>query len=245
LIHPYSDSEACQATIRCHKLEEILAAKLNTLIQRRKVSDLFDLIFSIIINTELDVDRGEVIRTFLAKTIYEPDPPTAKELLLNVPIEEYRPFWKQIIAPIFSLFDFDRAVLGYRELIDSLFAMLPAPAPTPAFAPTVGRIGPSGRLGSNLAGMYFTPQARNTIISAGRSRQLVEIVYDGVSRLVEPYAFEYRMRKKDGRGMEYFWGWDTTGGRSGKVGIKMFIYEKIQAVYPTNISFTPRYMIEF
>src|SRR5580700_3173058 len=32
LIHPYSDSTQCQATVRCHKLEELLAAKLKCLL---------------------------------------------------------------------------------------------------------------------------------------------------------------------------------------------------------------------
>jgi predicted nucleotidyltransferase component of viral defense system len=47
LIHPYSDAAQCGAHIRCHKLEEILASKLTTLLFRRKAQDLFDLIFSI------------------------------------------------------------------------------------------------------------------------------------------------------------------------------------------------------
>jgi predicted nucleotidyltransferase component of viral defense system len=32
LIHPYSDSAQCNATIRCHKLEELLPAKLKCLL---------------------------------------------------------------------------------------------------------------------------------------------------------------------------------------------------------------------
>ena len=53
---------------------------------------------------------------------------------------------------------------------------------------------------------------------------MVELTYDGIRRLVEPYKLEYYVRKKDGRGFEYFWGWDTTGGRSGKIGIKQSRY---------------------
>jgi hypothetical protein len=44
---------------------------------------------------------------------------------------------------------------------------------------------------------------------------MVQLLYDGYDRLVEPYRLEYYVRKKDGRGLEYFWGWDTTGGKSG------------------------------
>ena len=57
---------------------------------------------------------------------------------------------------------------------------------------------------------------------------------------MEPYKLEYYVRKKDGRG----WGWDTTGGRSGKIGIKQFICDKIQGVRPTGRSFQPQFTIE-
>jgi hypothetical protein len=70
------------------------------------------------------------------------------------------------------------------------------------------------------------------------------LTYDGYERLVEPYKLEYYVRKKDGRGLEYFWGWDTTGGRSGSVGIKQFICDKIQSVHSTAQRYQPRYNIE-
>jgi hypothetical protein len=73
---------------------------------------------------------------------------------------------------------------------------------------------------------------------------MVDLTYDGFSRLIEPYKLEYYVRKKDGRGSEYFWGWDTTGGRSGKVGIKQFICDKIQSARATNRSFQPRFAVE-
>ena len=73
---------------------------------------------------------------------------------------------------------------------------------------------------------------------------MVDLTYDGLRRLIEPYKLEYYVRKKDGRGLEYFWGWDTTGGRSCKVGIKQFICDKIQSVQATNRSFRPRFAVE-
>jgi hypothetical protein len=51
--------------------------------------------------------------------------------------------------------------------------------------------------------------------------------------------------KMDGRALEYFWGWDTSGGKSGKIGIKQFICDKIQSVQPTSFPFNPRYAVEF
>lgn len=249
LIHPYSDADACAAAIICQKLEEVLASKLNALIQRRKASDLFDLVYSIFINNEFEVNRGEVINTFLKKTIYEPNPTAAKNLLLGVPAEEHRPFWKEIIAPIASIFDFDVAVLRFNELVNNLFTLVPLPAP--AFVSPV--ISTPRRLtgygiyggGSGYSSFsYFPSGQRDVLISGGRDRTLVQLTYDGYTRLVEPYAFEYRVRKKDGAGMEYFWGWDQSGGKSGKTGIKMFIGDKIESVSSTNVPFSPRFEIE-
>jgi hypothetical protein len=74
---------------------------------------------------------------------------------------------------------------------------------------------------------------------------MVQLSYDGYNRLIEPYKLEYYVRKKDGRGLEYFWGWDTTGGKSGKIGIKQFICDKISSVGATNHPFHPRFAVEF
>ncbi len=248
LIHPYSDADVCTADIVCQRLEEILASKLNALIQRRKASDLFDLVYTIFINNDFEVNRREVITTFLKKTIYQPDPTAARNLLLNVPTEEHRPFWNKIVAPITSIFDFDVAVLRFKGLVDVLFNLVPAPVPafvssgisTPRRFTGYGSSG-GGRY-SPLS--YFPSGLRDVLISAGRSNTLVQLIYDGYTRLVEPYAFEYRVRKKDGVGMEYFWGWDHSGGKSGQTGIKMFISDKIESVTPTDISFNPRFQVE-
>ena len=50
LIHPYSDSDKCRVTIKCVKLEELLATKLKCLLQRRHSHDLYDFVYSIFIN---------------------------------------------------------------------------------------------------------------------------------------------------------------------------------------------------
>jgi hypothetical protein len=73
---------------------------------------------------------------------------------------------------------------------------------------------------------------------------MVEMSYDGVRRLVEPYKLEYYIRRSDGHGSEYFWGWDTSGGRSGKVGIKQFLCHKIAASVESSIPYVPRFPVE-
>lgn len=64
-------------------------------------------------------------------------------------------------------------------------------------------------------------------------------------RLVEPYSMEYYVRKSDGVGQEYFWGYDTSGGESGQLSIKRFICDQIESVNSTEHSFFPRFAVEF
>jgi predicted nucleotidyltransferase component of viral defense system len=51
------------ATIRCHRLEELLAAKLKCLLQRRHSFDLYDYVYSVFINRDLEVNRTAILRT--------------------------------------------------------------------------------------------------------------------------------------------------------------------------------------
>lgn len=245
LIHPYSDAAQCTALIKCQKIEEILASKLTTLLHRRKAIDLFDLLYSIVFAREFAVDRLQVITTFLKKSIFEPQPLVAREQLLAVPLEEFRPLWSAIVAPIRSFFNFDYVLGNFGALIESLFFNFTArPVSVAAsggsiqmprrFTPHPGPRQP----------IYFSWDVRNVIVAAGRSRTLVELTYDGFRRLIEPYKIEYYVRKSDGIGSEYFWGYDHSGGKSGHIGIKQFFCSKIQFACATDMAFAPRYPIE-
>lgn len=251
LIHPYSDVGTCITALRCQKIEEVLASKLTTLLHRRKAVDMFDLLYSILIAQDYPVVRREVISTFLRKSVFDSEPNAAKSQLLALPLEEFRTLWGGIIGPVRSLFNFDYVIANFYALINSLFALVvPAVTPTiPAFAGG-GRLGgfrPSIRAGtmSYSSVPYLSSDIRSTIINAGRSQTLVDLLYEGINRTVEPYKLEFRVRKSDNRGLEYFWAYDPSGsGRSGKPGIKMYICDKIQAVRNTGLRFSPQFDIE-
>lgn len=245
LYHPYSDAEACGATIMCHKLEEILASKLTTLLHRRRAQDIFDLLYTIIFRNDVGVVRREVIGTFLRKSVFERNPREAREQLEQVPIGDYEPLWKSLIVPARSILNFSYVVSNFGSLLSSLFEafVAPAAAESGSTGPRITRSGGRTASAPSLS-RFFSAPSRATIISAGRSRTMIELRYDGVTRLVEPYKLEYYVRKSDGQGLEYFWGWDTSGGRSGKIGIKQFICDKIQDVRPTASAFQPRYVVE-
>lgn len=223
LIHPYSDGSDCKATIKCVKLEELLATKLKCLLQRRRVYDLYDYIYSIFINKEIDVKRSEIVTTFLKKTIFEPSPSVARSLLLELPFEIFRGIWhKYIVCPKQSIIEYDFALHNFKQNIQELFGGF--------------KIGYR-----HLA--YFPAQFRNPIIDAGSNMTLLEVVYDGITRTVEPYSLVYKQRE-DGYGQEYFYVYDRTGGRSSGPGIKSFVNTKIASINPTTENFTPRYPVE-
>jgi len=223
LIHQYSDSDECSAEIKCVKIEELLAIKLKCLLQRRHSNDLYDYIYSIFINKDIDIDRTEIVSTFLKKTIFEPSPGVVKSLLLELPFEVFRAIWnKYIICPKQSRLDFDFVLNNFKSSIEELFGTL-----------SVGR--------SQLA--FFPAKIRNPIIDAGRNLSILNLTYDGLKREVEPYSLTYK-RRKDGFGQEYFYAYDRTGGRTSGPGIKCLVHNKIQNLEITKNKFEPRFPVE-
>jgi predicted nucleotidyltransferase component of viral defense system len=254
LLHPYSDAAACACVIRTQKLEEILASKLTAMLHRRKPVDLFDLLYSILITRNYPVSRLEVVTTFLKKSIFGPQPNLAKEQLLAIPMVDYETDWGSLLVPAGALMAFSFVTANFRSLIDSLFALLVPAMPVPSIA-RVGAIATGlravprglavpGRLGGFSGVNPLRADTRQVLISAARSRHMVEMMYDGHRRLVEPYKLEYYVRKSDGHGSEYFWGFDTSGGKSGRVGIKQFFCHKIASASESSRAFVPRYAVE-
>ena len=193
LIHPYSDAAECRVSIRCLKLEELLASKLLCLLQRRRANDLFDYVYSIFIKHELAIDRSEVVQTFLEKTIFRPDPGAAKNLLLGLPFEKIQNAWnKYIVCPKQILIRFEEGLQRFRENMEELFANL-------------------GYRRQALA--FFPAEYRNPIMDAATSMTLLRLTYNNATRLVEPYSLVYK-RRRDGVAQEYFYAYDDrTGGR--------------------------------
>lgn len=221
LIHQYSDSSDCSTEIACVALEEAIADKMKCLLQRRHSHDLFDLVFSVLVNQEVEVDRRAVATTFLRKTIFEPSPATARALLLGVPFEAMRRFWRGIVCPTSSMLDFDESVDRVKGLVETLFGNVGAGRPSRA---------------------YFPPELRNPIVEAGVERRLIGLTYDNVTREVEPYSLSF-MRRKDGVAREYFWAYDRTGGRRSGPGMKMFVNERVQRLEVLEQQFEPQYEI--
>ena len=80
-------------------------------------------------------------------------------------------------------------------------------------------------------------------MEAGQTLTLLRFGYDNVVRLVEPYSLVFKIRK-DGIAREYFYAYDTTGGRFSGPGIKAFLPGKVESVENTDQPFEPRFEVE-
>jgi len=222
LIHAYSDQPSCEAAIRCVKLEEQLASKMKCLLQRRHVADLFDLAYTSVIHPEIELDRRELVTTFLHKTIFSGSPGFVKGLFVDLPLGTFQGLWsKYIVCPVRTMLDFGSAAAAFQKLIADLFA----------------------NIAVNQRPVQFFPSSlRNPIMEAGHSLTLLEVVYDGRSRTVEPYSLTYK-RRQDGVAREYFYVYDRTGGSSGP-GVKCFVPDKVKSIRNTSEVFEPRFPVE-
>ena len=231
LIHAYSDAALCQADVRCAKLEELLASKLKALLQRQHSPDLYDFVHAVFFQKTLNISRREVLTTFLKQTIYEAQPLIARNLLLELPFQTIRSLWNQyLVCPKLSIFSFDNAEAWFKTAIGEIFTLVERPL---AYTGTPGWAGLT----------YLASQSRAQIMESARLHRLLRFMYEGLERVVEPYALVFK-RRKDGMAREYLYGWDLRGGRSGEVGIKSYIADKVQCVMILNETFEPRFPIE-
>jgi predicted nucleotidyltransferase component of viral defense system len=224
LIHPYSDADKCMALLKCVSVEEGIASKLKCLLQRRHSHDLYDLVYAAFFNDAIDLNRAEIAKIFLKKTIYERSPGSARQILLGLPMPFFRAAWeKYIVCPARSRIGFDEAEGVYSTFINSIFE-------------TTG-------MAHHISDAFFPAALRNLFLDAGSGARLMEITYDGARRTVEPYALSYK-RPKDGIAREYLYVWDRTGGNSGTPGIRSLVNPKVLDPKILDETFEPQFEIE-
>ena len=222
LIHPYSDAAQLACQIRCMKLEEIIAVKLKCLLQRQHAPDLFDYAHSIRLMGG-NLDKGEVARTLVQKTIFRRNPHVLKNILLETPFEYLKGTWtKALICAKEIFFEAEEAIKVFVSDLETLFSIFPDNGYR-QFA-------------------YFGPELRIPIMEAGRNQTLLKIRYKGAERMVEPYSLKY-LQRRDGAEREYLYVYNGSGGEN-EPGIRCFVAENVQHIENTNEKYEPRFVIE-
>lgn len=229
LIHNYSDVDACQTRIVTYSLEEVLAEKLRSWIQRTRPRDLFDVV-KIVQSRAVPISKTNILSTFLKKTIFKQIPMAGcDEMLFDQKFTGIKENWlKTIICPSTSRIVVANAIALFKNFIRALFE----PAILQAIGvPSMSPIRYPYNIQSGI---------RETIIEAAKVRQLIRMRYKDRERDIEPYSFRYKVTK-EGYGAEYFYGFDRTRGQT----IKSFFLHKIQAVSILPQQYIPHWVIEF
>jgi len=229
LLHPYSDAAACQTTILTYSLEEVLAEKLRSWIQRTRPRDLHD-ITTIVHSQSIPICIPNILSTFLQKTIFKQVPLAGREeMLYALKFEQVTAHWDRAMAiPPAHKRHAAAAIDTFQQFINALY--------DPAILDEAG----IAAAGQTLYLYNIESGLRETLISAGRAHNLVRIRYGGHERDIEPYSFRYKVTKK-GVGAEYFYGFDRSRGET----IKSFILHQIEGVSILPQTFTPRWTVEF
>jgi predicted nucleotidyltransferase component of viral defense system/DNA-directed RNA polymerase subunit RPC12/RpoP len=222
LIHPYSDATEVACKIRCVKLEEIIATKLKCLLQRQHAPDLFDYAYSIKLLGG-NLNKEEVVRTFVQKTIFQKNPHVLKNILHKTSFDFFKEYWdKTVVCAKQFMFGVDEAISIFISDLENLFCIYP----DNGYANFV----------------YFEVSLRTPIMKAGREQTLLRIRYKGADRIVEPYSLKY-LEKRGGMEREYFYVFNRSGGNS-EPGIRSLLPEGFESIENTDEKFTPQFPIE-
>lgn len=190
--------------------------------QRQHAPDLFDYVYSVRLLGG-DLNKEEVVQTFIKKTIFERNPYVVKGVLSMTAFDYFRLYWtKGIVCAKQFLIDVEDAINAFVTDLESLFKIYS----DNGYAQCV----------------YFSPEARATIMKAGREKTLLKINYKGVERMIEPYSLKY-LEKRSGEEKEYFYAYNISGGNN-KPGIRCFLPEGLQSIKNTEEKFSPRFPIE-
>jgi predicted nucleotidyltransferase component of viral defense system len=229
IIHEYSDSSKCQIKVQSYSIEEILAEKLRSWIQRTRSRDLFDVVM-IVQSRSIPISKKNVLATFFQKTIFKNLPLASKEEMLYEPkfTAIMKGWFETIICPSQSKIAASNAVGLFKDFVNAIFDPQLLEALGVATATKVKYL-------YNIGSGY-----REAIIEAGRARNLIRLLYRGRNRDVEPYSFRFKLTKK-GYGAEYFYGYDRTRGQT----IKSFFLHQISGVSILPTKFQPRWPVEF
>jgi predicted nucleotidyltransferase component of viral defense system len=222
LIHPYSDSNEIACSIKCMKLEEIIATKLKCLMQRQHPPDLFDYAYSIKLLGG-NLNKKEVVQTFIKKTIFGRNPHILKGILLTTTFAYFKEQWaKSIICAKQFIINAEDAISTFTTDLESLFI--------------------DYRDNGFTQFIYFSPDVRAKIMQAGRTQTLLKLRYQGYDRIAEPYSLKY-LEKKSGEAHEYFYVYNCSGGKS-LPGVRSFLPAPLESIENTEKKFNPRFQIE-
>lgn len=232
IAHAYEDELPGDAAVQCYSFVELFAEKLRALGQRTRPRDLYDVI-NLYRRADLRKDRELVFSVLAQKCSYKKVPvPTLEAVTTAEKAADLRADWQGMLAhqlptlpPVDEFLDTLTGVFGWLRGEEAV-PLGPVPAgreqiePTWVAPPTLTRW-PGG---APLEQIRF----------AGANHLLVELHYQGTTRLIEPYALR---QSKAGNLLVY-----AIKAQTGEV--RVYRVDRIEGVRVTDRSFIPSYAIE-
>lgn len=232
IAHAYEEELPGDAAVGCYAFVELFAEKLRALGQRTRPRDLYDVI-NLYRRADLREERELVVAVLEQKCSYKEVPVPALEAVTAAEkVADLRADWQAMLAhqlptlpPVEEFLDALAGVFGWLGG-EQAVPLEPVPAGREQIErgwvapPTITRW-PGG---APLEQIRF----------AGANHLLVELRYQGTTRLIEPYALR---QSKAGNLLVY-----AIKVQTGE--IRAYRVDRIEGVQVTDRSFAPRYAIE-
>jgi len=231
VAHAYEDELLAPGTVRCYAFAEVFAEKLRALAQRTRPRDLYDVV-NLYRRADVHGERRLVMSILERKCKFKGIPvPTLEAVTAREKVADLRGDWQSMLDHQLPALP---PVEGFIDALSELFAwmggvepvvletvpMREAIEPTWAAPPTISRW-PGG---APLEQIRF----------AGNNHLLVDLDYQGSTRLIEPYSLR---RSQAGNLLVYALKHETGEVRAYRV-------DRIEGVRITDVPFQPTYAIE-
>lgn len=233
VAHPYPDVFPHSGTIRCYSFDELFAEKIRAMAQRGRPRDLYDIV-NLFRRNDLRM-YPDAIRTALEeKCATKGIPcPTAASFDDSPLLIELESEWRNMLRHQLPALP---PLAPFLEELPLLFAWLEGEVEEAATSAIAYRHdedeswSPPPTVATWRAGVPL-----ETVRFAAANHLLVELDYDGSTRLIEPYSLR---RTRSGNLILHAERADGSGHRSYRV-------EKITGLRTTATTFRPRFPIEF
>lgn len=233
VAHPYPDTFPSGGMIRCYSFDELFAEKIRAMAQRGRPRDLYDIV-NLFRRNDLrmfpEAIRSALVEKCAAKSIAVPTADDFEDSPLLVELESE---WSNMLGHQLPALP---PLAPFLEELPLLFAWLEGEVEEVAASSIAyGRDEDQTWSPPPMVATWRAGVPLEAVRFAAANHLLVELAYDGSTRLIEPYALR---RTRAGRLMLHAERADGSGHRSYGV-------DKIAGVRVTTTPFRPRFPIEF
>jgi predicted nucleotidyltransferase component of viral defense system len=232
IAHAYDDVLPGDGAVRCYAFVEVFAEMLRALGQRTRPRDLYDVV-NLYRRVDLCENRDLVLAVLERKCAYKNMPvPTLAAVAATEKAADLRAAWGTMLAHQLPVLP---PVNEFLDALEDVFAWLSGEEAM--------QLGPMPASREEIDATWVMPPTLTRwpggapleqIRFAGANQLLVELDYQGSTRLIEPYALRH---SKAGNLLLY-----AIKAQAGEV--RAYRVDRIEGVRVTTAAFAPRYAIE-